>query len=1098
MINKLLIANRGEVAIRIARAAADLGITSLAVYPQDDAQCLHTRIADQAIALEGVGAAAYLDAQQLIALARQHGCDAIHPGYGFLSEQADFARRCEAADIRFVGPSAEVLAQLGNKASARVLAQQCAVPVIPGIDGPTSLEQARDFLARLPAGSPALLKAIAGGGGRGMRMLQDAGELEEAFRQCSAEALSAFGNGELYIEEMVTRARHIEVQVIGDGKEVSHLWERECSLQRKHQKAVEIAPCPSLGSALREALIEAAIKLARTVGLSSLSTFEFLVDEQNGRFFFIEANPRLQVEHTITEAVTGIDLVQTQLRLAGGETLHSLHLQQADIPSPRGYAMQLRINMESMQPDGSVRPSGGTLQLFEPPSGPGIRVDSFGYAGYSINPRYDSLLAKLIVHSPSGNFGELAQRAYRTLCQTRIQGVETNIAFLKNLLCQSAVAENQVYTRFIDDHLGQLINTHDLVHRQQFFAGPSSQTSTPQPPQQEQELAGLRMINAPMSGLLVELYVTEDQLVRKGEPVAMIESMKMQHVVSAPAGGIIRRISVAMGATLSADQPLIYLQESELVSADVAPAKALDLDAIRADLLEVISRHSLAQDVSRPQAVARRHAKGKRTARENIADLCDADSFIEYGALTFAAQRGRYSEQELATSTPADGLIAGVASVNGDQFQPEQARCMVLAYDYTVLAGTQGVMSHKKLSRMLGIAAELEIPLIIYTEGGGGRPGDNDDATRATGLNMPSFLQFAKLSGLAPRISIVSGRCFAGNAVLAGCSDIMIATLDSNIGMAGPAMIEGAGLGVHAPEDIGPVSLQAKNGVIDCVVDDEVQATALAKQLLGYFQGPLKHWDSADQRLLRHSVPDNRLHSYDMWSVIETLADSGSAIQLREQFAANMITALIRLEGRALGVIANNPRILGGAIDADGADKAARFLQLCDAYDLPVLSLCDTPGFMVGPESEKTAHVRHSSRLFAVAANMSTPLFSLVLRKGYGLGAMAMTGGSFHAPLFIASWPTGEFGGMGFEGAVRLAYRDELAGITDQQERQTLFDKLVNDYYQRGKASSVAASLEFDAVIDPATSRQWLVRCLQSVKQVGQTQGKKRPFIDTW
>ncbi|MDD2126963.1 ATP-grasp domain-containing protein [Pseudomonas monteilii] len=1098
MINKLLIANRGEVAIRVARAAADLGITSLAVYPQDDAQCLHTRIADQAITLEGVGAAAYLDAQQLITLAHLHGCDAIHPGYGFLSEQPDFARRCEAAAIRFVGPSAEVLAQLGNKASARLLAQQCGIPVIAGTDGPTDLAQARDFLTRLPAGSPVLLKAIAGGGGRGMRMLHDAGELEEAFRQCSAEALSAFGNGELYIEEMVTRARHIEVQVIGDGKEVSHLWERECSLQRKHQKAVEIAPSPSLGNSLRTALIFAALKLARTVGLSSLSTFEFLVDEQNGRFFFIEANPRLQVEHTITEAVTGVDLVQAQLRLAGGETLRSLHLQQVNIPAPHGYAMQLRINMETMLADGSVLPSGGALQVFEPPSGPGIRVDSSGYAGYSINPRYDSLLAKLIVHSPSGNFTDLARRAYRTLCQTRIQGVETNIAFLKNLLCQSSVAENQVYTRFIDDHLEQLINSHDPVHPQQFFSGTFDQTSTPRPPRQERELAGLCAINAPMSGLLVELYVAEGQLVRQGEPVAMIESMKMQHLISTPVDGVIRHIHAAMGTSLNADQTLIHLQESESLSVDTESAKTVDLDAIRADLLEVISRHSLVQDVSRPQAVARRHAKGKRTARENIADLCDAESFIEYGALTFAAQRGRYSEQELASTTPADGLIAGVASVNGDQFQAEQARCMVLAYDYTVLAGTQGLMSHRKLSRMLGIAAELEIPLIIYTEGGGGRPGDNDDATRATGLNMPSFLQFAKLSGVAPRISIVSGRCFAGNAVLAGCSDIMIATQDANIGMAGPAMIEGAGLGVHAPEDIGPVNLQAKNGVVDCVVDDEAQATALAKRLLGYFQGPLKHWDSADQRLLRHCVPDNRLRSYDMWSVIETLADSGSAIQLRERFAANMITALIRLEGRALGVIANNPRILGGAIDADAADKAARFLQLCDAFDLPVLSLCDTPGFMVGPDSEKTAHVRHSSRLFAVAANMSTPLFSLILRKGYGLGAMAMTGGSFHAPLFIASWPTGEFGGMGFEGAVRLAYRDELASIGDPQERQTLFEKRVNDYYQRGKASSVAASLEFDAVIDPATSRQWLVRCLQSVKSVGQTQGKKRPFIDTW
>ncbi|WP_226944583.1 carboxyl transferase domain-containing protein [Pseudomonas sp. FME51] len=1097
-MNKLLIANRGEIAIRIARAAADLGIVTLAIYPKDDIQSLHTRVADESVQLEGTGNAAYLDSAQIIEIAKRHSCDAIHPGYGFLSEQAEFTKLCTAAGLVFVGPHAEILQRLGNKASARLLAKQCGVPVIPGLDASTNLQQAREFLSNLPPSTPALLKAIAGGGGRGMRIIHRIEDLEDAFQQCSAEALSAFGNGDLYIEKMIPHARHIEIQILGDGSEVAHLWERECSLQRKHQKVLEIAPSPTLSTALRNAMIQAALEMARTVRLNNLSTFEFLLDSRTNRFFFIEANPRLQVEHTITEAVTDIDLVQAQLCLANGETLHSLALQQSDIPQPRGHAMQLRINMETLREDGSVQPEGGTLDIFEPPGGPGIRIDSFGYAGYTINPRYDSLLMKLVLHTPTAPFDLLVKRAYRALCQTRIRGVQTNIEFLKNLLCHPEVVSNRAYTRFIDEHLPQLLAP--LAHSHPVQCADTAVTVTDESIYEHPE--GLLSVVAPMSGLLMELYATKDQPVHKGQAIALIESMKMQHTIKAPEAGFIRRIPAIEGASLREHQALVFMERADIDDIDhfevVLHSDTPDIEAIRPDLAEALAANARVQDDSRPQAVQRRHAMQKRTARENINDLCDSDSFMEYGALTFAARRGRYSVEELSLTTPADGLVAGIGQINGDQFDTQQARALILAYDYTVLAGTQGLMSHKKLSRMLAIAADLEIPIVLYAEGGGGRPGDDDDATRATGLNMPSFWQFAKLSGLVPRISIVSGRCFAGNAVLAGCSDILIATRDANIGMAGPAMVEGAGLGTFAAEDIGPVDLQTRNGVVDFLAEDEAHATLIAKQIIGYFQGTLPHWECKDQRLLRNSVPENRMRSYEMWSVIETLADLGTAIQLRQHFASNMITALVRIEGQPLAILANNPLILGGAIDSDAADKAARFLQSCDAFDIPVLSICDTPGFMVGPDTEKSAPVRHASRMFAVAANLDVPLFSLITRKAYGLGAMAMTGGSFHAPSSTMAWPTGEFGGMGFEGAVRLAYRAELDAITDQQEKAALFERLVDEFYQRGKATNVAASLEFDTVIDPADSRTWLVQCLQAAKKPHMIQGKKRPFIDTW
>lgn len=1097
-INKLLIANRGEIAVRIARAAAELGIATVAVHPADDAQSLHTQLADEACLIPGVGAAAYLAGEQLLQVAQAAGCDAVHPGYGFLSESEAFAQLCEQRGLTFVGPTAAVLGLLGDKARARQLAQQHDVPVVPGSSGAVGLDEARAFMAELGDGVAMVVKAVAGGGGRGMRIVQRADELEEAFKRCQAEAQAAFGNGALYVERFIPRARHIEVQVIGDGSgRVSHLWERECSLQRRNQKLVEIAPSPTLGEALRERIIAAALRLAAAVRYRNLGTFEFLVDEQRGEFFFIEANARLQVEHTVTEEITGIDLVQAQLQLAGGESLESLGLTQAQIPAPQGFAMQLRINMETMDSAGNAQPAGGVLATFEPPTGPGIRVDSFGYRGYRTSPHYDSLLAKLIVHTRGRGFAAAAERAYRALCQFRIEGVATNIGFLQNLLSREEVVANAVYTRFVDEYMAALAAQDGSAHPQLFFA---SATGADDAAADRPVVApaGTIAVLASMQGVVVDVGVAEGETVREGQLIAVVEAMKMQHEVLAAVSGRVRQVLAASGDMVAQAQPLLFIEPSEVEEAALDDTAQLDLDAIRPDLAEVLARHALGLDEARPEAVARRRKTDQRTARENIAAICDPGSFIEYGALTFAAQRRRRSVDDLIRSTPADGLVTGIGAVNGELFDESKARCAVLAYDYTVLAGTQGTMNHKKTDRILQVAEDNRLPVIFFTEGGGGRPGDTDNATKVAGLDVPSFLQYARLSGLAPRIAITSGRCFAGNAVFAGSSDLLIATENASLGMAGPAMIEGGGLGVYAPEEVGPASVQAANGVIDCLVADEVEAAALARQLLSYFQGPLADWQCEDQRRLRHSIPENRLRAYDVRALIDTLADTGSVLELRRQFAPGMITALVRIEGRPLGLLANNPQHLGGAIDADGADKAARFMQLCDAFDLPILSLCDTPGFMVGPEAEKTALVRHTSRMFVTAASLSVPFFTIVLRKGYGLGAMGMTGGSFHTPFFNAAWPTGEFGGMGLEGAVRLAYRKELEAQADPAAREALFNKLVAESYERGKALSMAVSLEIDAVIDPAESRAWIVRGLRSVNPPLPRAGKKRPMIDTW
>jgi acetyl-CoA carboxylase carboxyltransferase component len=356
----------------------------------------------------------------------------------------------------------------------------------------------------------------------------------------------------------------------------------------------------------------------------------------------------------------------------------------------------------------------------------------------------------------------------------------------------------------------------------------------------------------------------------------------------------------------------------------------------------------------------------------------------------------------------------------------------------------------------------------------------------------------AKLSGQAPLVGIVSGRCFAGNAALLGCTDVIIATQDSNIGMGGPAMIEGGGLGIYRPEDIGPIEVQTKNGVVDVAVADEAEAVDVAKRYLSYFQGALADWTCADQRLLRQAIPENRLRAYEVRKVIETLADTGSVLELRAGFGLGMVTCLVRIEGRAFGLMANNPHHLGGAIDADAADKAARFMQRCEAYGLPILSLCDTPGFMVGPDVEKTAQVRHVSRMFVTAASLSVPFFAVVLRKGYGLGAQSMTGGSFHAPVFNISWPTGEFGGMGLEGAVRLGFKKELEAIADPEAREAEFRKRVDRSYAIGKAVNMAAHLEIDAVIDPMETRRWVIRGVKSVPPRDDRGHSRKRFIDAW
>ena len=1123
MPKHVLVANRGEIAIRVLRTATDLDVETTAIFATDDADALHTRHADHAESLGQEGVAAYLDQATIIEIAQSKGCDAIHPGYGFLSESPEFAHALEDAGITFIGPTSSTLQQFGDKAQARALAESADVPVLPGISRPISLNDAKDFFEA--SGGAVMLKAIAGGGGRGMRPVLEISELESAFARATSEAEQAFGSGDLYIEELLPRARHIEVQIIGDGQgNVSHLWDRECSLQRQRQKLIEIAPAFDLPEALRKDMLDAAVRLGIAANYRGAGTIEFLVAED--RFVFMEANARLQVEHTVTESVTGIDLVTQQFKVADGESLLDMGLEQSKVPEATGVALQARVNLETMNPDGTSRPGGGLVSAYEPPSGPGIRVDGYGYNGYVTSPHYDSLIAKLIVHGHDLN--NAVRKTRRALSEFRIEGVRNNLEFLTNLLTQTTIDGKTIHTRYVEENIDTLLQSRDQRAR---YVSPELEiakmgadvdpddplavlnVARPKPataPADQpivQGPQGTTPAVAPMQGTVVEISVHPGDAVQEGQPVAVMEALKMEHNIPAPVSGIVREVTLSAGETIFENTPIVFI-EPQTVEGEYQAEDKADYDEIRPDLEEILHFQKLTKDESRPEATAKRHDAGHRTARENIYDLCDEGSFVEYGPLVTASRFRKDSTEDIEERikrTTSDAMVMGVGRVNSEIVGEENARCVAMSYDYTVLAGTQGLKNHQKQDRMFVVAEKYRLPIVLYTEGGGGRTyngpnaGSTPIATSVGGLNTRTWRQLGKCSGLVPIVGVSSGFCFAGNVVLLGACDVIIATKDSSLGIGGPAMIEGGGLGAYAPEEVGPVSIQEPNGVIDIVVEDEEEATATAKKYLSYFQGSALRWEAQDQRKLRHLVPENRRAVYSIREVIETIADKDSMLELRPKFGLAMVTALIRVEGKTVGVIANNSNSpTGGAIDSEASDKASRFMQICDAFDIPILSLIDCPGNMVGPEAEKDALVRHCGRMYVAGANLTVPFMAVVVRKAYGLGALAMATGSFDETFFAISWPTGEFAGMGLEGQIKLGRRNELAAIENIQERKARYEKLVDEAYAWSRALNAGTVFEVDDVIDPADTRKWIVMGLNSAPAPIPRDGKKLKWIDTW
>ena len=1066
---QVLIANRGEVAVRIARAAAELGVRSVAVYSNDDAGSLHWHRADQAVPLAGTGAAAYLDIEAIVEAARGSGCDAVHPGYGFLSENAAFARRCGEAGLAFIGPRPEVLELLGDKARARRLAAEQGVPVARGLSHAVSLDEARDFLASLGAGGKVMVKALAGGGGRGMRIVESDGEMAQAYHAARSEARAAFGIDTVYVEELVQPARHVEVQVIGDASgHVAHLHERECSLQRRQQKLVEFAPSPFLSAALRERLAQAATVLARAAGVHTLCTMEFLVGPDQ-RFVFMEANPRLQVEHTVTEAVTGIDLVQAQFQLAAGRSLDALHLYQAEIPAPRGLAVQLRVNMEAIDAQGQALPAGGTIRAFDPPGGAGVRIDTCARAGWSPSTRFDSLLAKLIVHVPSPRVEDLFARAARALAEFEVAGVPTNIAFLQALLADPQVAAGGVDTRFVERHGARLAAAMEAQPRLHAEAVAEAEE---QDPGLEQAPAGVHVLAAPLGGVLARFAVAAGEPVRAGQLVAVVEAMKMEHAVHAAESGVVLALQAQVGEAVTAGRPLLWLEPQHVEHEGEAGAASGD-DPLAAERLRELREHKAAlQDEARAEAVARQRARQALTARERIARLCDAGSFVEMGALV-AGESGH--------AAPADGLVIGSARIDG---RP----AIVMSQDFSVFGGSSGPLGKAKLIRGLQRARMNGIPVVMLFDGGGHRIQDGQNSRQFSG-STTVFQEFSRLSGWVPIVSAVLGAGFAANTNYCAMSDyvIMVRGL-SEMGLAGPALVK-AGTGeTITGQALGGADVQVdRNGLADLAVDSEDEAFAAVRRFLSFLPAnaraeppPAGVVQAPHTEDLAHIVPANTRIAYDMREVLARIADAGSHFELKPTHGANIVTALARLDGRAVGFIGNQPLVRGGMIDGAAAEKAARFIALCDAYGLPLVYLVDVPGMSIGSEAERTTLGRRSAKLLYELGHATVPRASVVLRKGYGLGYVAMCGGRGFDPDACLAWPTAEICAMSIEGSVDVAYRKQFVDAPDPAAKRA---EIIAGIRAKVSALQAAAGFGIDDVIEPAQTRERLIEVFAQAPQ---------------
>lgn len=996
----VLVANRGEIAVRIVRAVRELGLRSVAVHPADDEHSAHVAAADEAVVLPGVGVAAYLDIDAMLAAARQAGVTAVHPGYGLLSEHAEFARCCAKAGLTFIGPRPEMLELFGDKSAARAYAVEQDVPVLPGTAGAATLAEAKAFAAEH---GPVMLKAAAGGGGRGMRRVYDPAELPDAFERCRSEATQSFGSGELYVERLLPAPQHIEVQVVGDRHGgVQHLGERDCSIQRRNQKLIEAAPSPWIDVPVRERVLAAALRLAAGAGYENLGTFEFLVDGEE--CFFMEANPRLQVEHTVTEEVTGVDLVKAQLRLAFGARLGEVGL--ADAPTVRGAAIQARVNLETVDPDGTARPSTGAITGFAPPSGPGVRVDTYGYAGYRVGPRYDSLVAKVICHAE--DFTAAVARADAALGEFRLEGVASNLDLLRGILRTPEFTGLPWDTGFLERNPPAL-----PARRAADTEAATSRAAIPE---------GAVVVTAPMAGVLAEIEVETGRSVGGETAVAVIESMKMEHVVRAGTPMTIERVLVGPGELVEEGMSLVYGEPSG--HAGDAPAEARPEGDWSGEVADIERRRHSALAMGGPEKVQRQHAAGRLTARERIEAVAEAGSFAEIGGLT------GFADAE-ANVLPAN-FVAGTARIEG-------RKVLLGVDDFTVRGGSGDGAVHSKQIFVEQYAGEMRLPMVRLLDGasGGGSVKMALDAGYTYVPVNPGWDAVVENLSIVP----VAAACLGPTVGLGAARLVMshLSVIVEGVGQlftAGPPVVQAATGEQLTKEQLGGVDVHRGNGSIERVAADEQAAFEVLRGFLSYLpssafelppvQAPSDASDRCEESLLS-AVPRNPRRPYEIGPILEAVFDIGSVFRYAE-YGGGTYTALARLDGHPVGVIAADP-FSGSTMSVEGAQAITRLVDLCETFHLPIVSLTDQAGMTIGSVAERRATIRHGARALTAVYQARVPQAELILRRVYGVGGAGII--NRHRASRSWAWPSGDWGSLPTQGGIEAAFRAQIEAAED-------------------------------------------------------------------
>jgi acetyl/propionyl-CoA carboxylase alpha subunit/acetyl-CoA carboxylase carboxyltransferase component len=1117
--NRVLIANRGEIAIRIAKAATGLGINSVAVYAPADALSLHAHCATESRELpHNDPIRAYLDIDALLRIAEETGCDCVHPGYGFLAENAEFAARCEAAGLAFIGPAPTVLALFGDKVRARELAESLDIPVVPGTDALQSADAAREFAAA--AGYPLMLKATAGGGGRGMRLVEDPAGLPQAFERCQSEAQAAFGNAGVFAEKLVQRPRHIEVQILADShNNTLHLGERDCSIQLRNQKVIEIAPAPNLQPQLRDRILADAIRLVTAAGYTNVGTVEFLVSPESEEHYFIECNPRIQVEHTVTEQITGIDLVEAQFHVAAGAKLQALGLPEQSAVSTRGYSLQARV----------VAQGGGTITAYKEPSGAGIRVDASGHLGYSPPPQYDPLLAKLVCSvGATGTFDSLLQRALHALGEFHIAGIDTNLAQLAAILAHAEVRQGNARTTLLDEHTELTVTTAAaptgtlalLQQRAATVVNPAA-SNAPRTTRAHVDLAvdpGATAVESPMSGSVLKVLTNLGAEITVGEPLFIISTMKMETEVTAPCSGQISALqALAEGAEVGAGQILAAITPS----ADDARRDAANKDINdtwepmleRVEQLRRLAHERLAQGSQDP-GVVRQRARGKLTCRERIDLLLDAHSFREVGSITGFAS---YDDAgEVSAFTPANH-VGGWGKIAGNT-------AIVCADDFTSRGGhSDGAIGEK--SRYLDeLSLKLQVPSIRLLDGssGGGSvaqmvpkqdnagTGTAKESRGAIKAGRPrvsggggSFLaahlgtdMYTEQLATVPVVNVLLGSVVgigAAKAVL-GHFSVMVRDV-AQLFVAGPPVVSHAMGYDITKEELGGWHIHCTNGSVDNLAETEEDALALTRRFLSYlpqsaFEAPpviaADPSDPPDRREeeLSTLIPRKRTSTFDMRKAIRLLADRGSFFEIGPLWGTDQITGFVRFNGHPLGVIASDSRHdNGGALTADGCDKLRRHLDLCDVFHIPVLNLVDNPGFAVGLEHEINGTIRKGGEWMVAFSQLSVPFFTVVMRRSFGVG-----GNNFATPQAQRSvrvaWPAADVGGIPPEGGIEAAYKRQLAEADDPTALRAEIEARIES--ARGPVGPLN-KFQMEEMIDPRDTRrlicEWVENAYRFVTQ---------------